>query len=52
LEVAKEGREMLIVKVTNEHYLGEEEIHIELEELFQLFKQDALSKSLVSCYCL
>jgi hypothetical protein len=43
---------MLIVKVTNEHYLGEDEIHIEFEEIFQLFKQDVLDKSIISCYCL
>jgi hypothetical protein len=32
--VAKEGREMLIVKVRNEHYFGEYKIHIEYEEIF------------------
>jgi hypothetical protein len=42
---------MLIVKVTYEHYLGEYEIHINFEEVFQLFQQDAPDKSLVSCYC-
>jgi hypothetical protein len=32
--VAKAEREMLVVKVTNEHYLGEDEIHIDFEEAF------------------
>ena len=53
LEVAKEGREMLMAAVKMKHYnFQEDEIHIELEEFFQLFNQDALDKSLVSCYCL
>jgi hypothetical protein len=50
--VAKEGREMLIVKVTNKHYVGGDGIHIDFEELFRLFKQDVLEKSLISCYYL
>jgi hypothetical protein len=50
--VAKAEQEMLVVEVTNEHYLGEDEIHIDFEELFQLFQQDALDKSLVNCYYL
>jgi hypothetical protein len=50
--VARSEREMLVVKVTYEHYLGEDEIHIDFEELFQLYNQDALDKSLVSGYCL
>jgi hypothetical protein len=52
LKVAKEGRQMLMVKVRIEHYFREDEIHIDIEEFFQLFNQDALDKSLVSCYCL
>jgi hypothetical protein len=50
--ITKSVREMLVVKVTYEHYLGEDEIHIDFEELFQLYNQDALDKSLVSGYCL
>ena len=52
MKVAKEGREMHLEAVNMEHYFREDEIHIELEEFFQLFNQDALDKSLVSCYCL
>jgi len=41
-----------MVEVKKEHYLLEYQICIELEELFQLYNQDALDKSIVSCYCL
>jgi hypothetical protein len=50
--VVKAEREMLLAKVTKEHYLGEDEIHIDFEELFQPLNQDALDKCLVGCYCL
>jgi hypothetical protein len=49
---SKEGRLMLMVKVKKEHYFREDEICINFEELFQLYNQDALDKSIVSCYCL
>ena len=52
MQVAKEGRTSLWVAVKKEHYFNENQIYIELEENFQLFNQDALDKSLVSCYCL
>jgi hypothetical protein len=52
MAVVKAEREMLVVKVTNEHYLGEDEIHIDFKELFQLLNQYALDKSLISCYCM
>ena len=52
MKSSKEGREMLMVAVKNEHYFREDSICIELEELFQLYNQDALDKSIVSCYCL
>jgi hypothetical protein len=52
MQQTKEGRKMLLVKVKREHYFRDGEIHIELEELFQLFNQDALDKSIVTCYCL
>jgi hypothetical protein len=43
----------LVVGIKDGHYFqGKEEINIEFEELFQLFNQDALDKSLMSCYCL
>jgi hypothetical protein len=36
MAVVKEERKMLLVEVTDEHYLGKDEIHIGFEELFQL----------------
>lgn len=53
MQASKEGNIMLIVAVREEHYFrGNDEMHIDFEELFQLFNQDAIDKSLVSCYCL
>ena len=46
------GRESLMVKVKPEHYFHGNDVWIEFPEIFQLFNQDALDKSLVSCYCL
>jgi hypothetical protein len=43
---------MLMVNVTKEHYICDNDRCIELEELFQLYNQDALDKSIISCYCL
>ena len=51
-EGIKLGRESLMVKVKPEHYYHGNDVWIENEELFQLFNQKALDKSLVSCYCL
>jgi hypothetical protein len=36
IAVVKAEREMLLAKVRKEHYLGEDGIHIDFEELFQL----------------
>ena len=41
-----------MVNVKHEHYYHEKALAIEYPELFQLFNQDALDKSIVSCYCL
>ena len=46
------NRESLMVNVKEEHYFHGLAISVEYSELFQLFNQDALDKSLVSCYCL
>ena len=35
-----------------EHYFHEKAIWVEFQEQFQLFNQDTLDKSIVSCYCL
>ena len=54
LEACKEqGPTVSIVGIKDEHdFIGVEELYIEFEELFQLYNQDALDKSIVSCYCL
>ena len=46
------NRESLMAKVKEEHYFNETALSVEYTELFQLFNQDALDKSIVSCYCL
>ena len=52
MDVTKEGRKLIVVKVTEEHFIGQDEVHIYLEELSYLYKLDALDLSLVSTYCL
>jgi hypothetical protein len=49
---SKREKSMIVVKVTEEYHFREDLIHIEFSELFQLMNQDALDKSLISCYCL
>ena len=51
-EAAKTDRESLMVKVKEKHYFHAKDLWVEFDELFQLFNQDALDKSIVSCYCL
>ena len=45
------NRESLMMNVKHEHYYHEKALAIEYPELFQLFNQDALDKSIISCYC-
>jgi hypothetical protein len=52
MKAAKEERKFLMVAVRNEHYYRQDEICIEIDEFYQLFNQEALDKSLISCYCL
>jgi hypothetical protein len=53
LKASEEGTNYIIAYIKDEHYFnGDEEIFIEFEELFQLYNQDALDKTIVSCYCL
>ena len=42
----------LMVNVKKEHYYHEKAVSVEYSELFQLYNQDTLDKSIVSCYCL
>ena len=46
------NRESLMVNVRKDHYFHEKAVSVEYSELFQLYNQDALDKSIVSCYCL
>ena len=42
----------LLVKITSEHFNGEDQLQIYFEEFYMLFKQDALDLSLLATYCL
>jgi hypothetical protein len=52
LNEAKNGRTMIVARVPWEYYGRPEDIHIDFDELFQMYNCDALDKSLMSCYCL
>lgn len=53
MRASKEGKNWILLGYRNEHYgHGDGEIMIEFEELFQLYKGDAIDKSIVSAYCL
>ncbi|KAI5002283.1 hypothetical protein ZWY2020_026933 [Hordeum vulgare] len=43
---------MIVLSVPQEYYGCPEQIHIDFDELFQMYNSDALDKSLMSCYCL
>ena len=46
------NRESLMVQVKEDHYFHKKALAVEYSELFQLYYQDALDTSIVSCYCL
>ena len=50
--IKRSDRESLMVYVKKEDYYHEKAVTVEYSELFQLYNQDALGKSIVSCYCL
>jgi hypothetical protein len=52
LTAAKKGRIMIVGNVPREYYGRPEEIHVDFDELFQMYNCEALDKSLMSCYCL
>jgi hypothetical protein len=53
MEACKEGTNWVIMGLKEDHYgHGDDEINIEFNELFQLYNQDAIDKSVVSAYCL
>ena len=52
MDVTKLDRKVLIVQVTEEHYIGKDEINVYLKELYQLYQLDSLDLTIVSTYCL
>ena len=53
LETCKDGTGSILVGIKDEHdFIGIDAIYVEFDELFQLYNQAALDKSLISCYCL
>ena len=51
-KAAKAGHDVFWVKYRKEHYFTDDAMYIPFSEIFQLFNQDALDKSIISCYCL
>ncbi|XP_072146436.1 uncharacterized protein [Setaria viridis] len=48
---ASDGFATMEVQISHQHYFrGDDIIHVPLEELFQLYNQEALDKSLISCW--
>ncbi|XP_071677519.1 uncharacterized protein [Lolium perenne] len=52
IDACKENTSYIVADIPEDYYFRKEEIHIEMNELWQLFNLDALDKSLMSCYCL
>ena len=54
MHATKAGANWIVLRVTKKHHGKEKDdmISIEFDELFQLFNQDALDKSIISAYCL
>jgi hypothetical protein len=48
----KDFKRYIMVDVREEHYFKRYLIHIQLDELFQLFNQHNLDKSIIASYCL
>jgi hypothetical protein len=48
----KDMKHVFMADVRKEHQFKRYLIHIQLDELFQLFNQRDLDKSIIACYCL
>ena len=48
--VTSEGRILIPVKITDEHFNGADEITIPIEEIYQLYQLDALDLSMLTTY--
>ena len=47
------GRDTLTLRIKEDHDLvGMDQLSVEFDELFQLYNQKALDKTIVTCYCL
>jgi len=50
---SKSGKDVLMMRIKEEHDLvGMDILSIEFDELFQLYNQKALDKTILTCYCL
>ena len=54
MHATRAGANWIVLRVTKKHHGKDKDdmISIEFDELFQLFNQDALDKSIISAYCL
>ena len=53
MRASKKGKNWILLGYKNKHYRhGDGQIMIEFEELFQLYKGDAIDKAIISAYCL
>ena len=53
MAASRRGHKYITARIKDEHFFrGSDEVHIEFEELFFLYNQKEMDKSLVSCYCL
>ena len=52
MDVTKNNLAALPVQITEEHFIGRDEINLYLEELYQLYQFDSLDLGIVSIYCL
>jgi hypothetical protein len=52
MHIKKDFKRYIMLDVREEHHFKRYLIHIQLDELFQLFNQRDLDKSIITSYCL
>ena len=52
MAAAKEGKMCLMAGVKEQHFFRQYGVEVAFSELFQMYNQLALDKSILSCYCL
>ena len=53
MHASAQGLQYIDLVIKDEHFFrGEQHIHVELEELFQIFNQKEINVAVISCYCL